>query len=684
MLSKRITGYSFEPFAQSLMPFAVKKILVLSKTIFIVFLLFKSLTISAQKTNISEVIISTAEELAASETDQEAAAVYTDRLYELAENPVRINSASEEEISRLFFLSDFQIKALADYTLSTGNIVSFNELALIPGFDRPTAELLIPFITLEDKDLIPDDSIKFRSSLLTNLSVRTGRKDTTSLGSAWRVLTKYKFSAGSFSGGFTFEKDPGEKMFCPGTLSPDFFSASLAYTGKGIVRRIIVGDYAARFAQGLNINTSVSTGLSLTSQGYMSVSGEIKPYTSTDENSYFRGIAAVLAYKNLEISLLGSKNNLDATISASPGSSEDYIGSFYRSGTHNTINLLAKKDAVSESFYAASLTCNFQNIKLGMVYSQNSFSLPVKAEETAPEKLFAFSGRSANVCSFYYSSMIKRIMLYGEFSANDIRRYAVVQGLSFRPSDRLSVNFLFRKYNPGYASFHGKGPGNSTVSYPEQSITGNFTFEAASHLFVSGGCSIQQYPWLKYRTSSPSTGVKREMRVKYLPAEKFSFDLLYSYRMSMADNSAIAGVPELRQMISRSLKFSFRYSLSGNLTLGTRLDYKLADSGRSKGVSLMEDLNYRVRSVPLTFWIRYCVFRTDDYDSRIYTWENDLIYSFSIPALYGKGSRFYFMAGWKISSKAELRFKYAILSDSDTSGTPGDSEEFRLQLRLAI
>jgi hypothetical protein len=82
--------------------------------------------------------------------------------------------------------------------------------------------------------------------------------------------------------------------------------------------------------------------------------------------------------------------------------------------------------------------------------------------------------------------------------------------------------------------------------------------------------------------------------------------------------------------------------------------------------------------------MRYCVFGTDDYDSRIYTWENDLLYSFSIPALYGRGSRFYFMVGWKVSKKAEIRFKYANLSDSGSSGNVNDIEEFRLQIRLAI
>ena len=67
-----------------------------------------------------------------------------------------------------------------------------------------------------------------------------------------------------------------------------------------LYRKVILGDYSARFGQGTNINTGISTGLSLTSQGYMSATNEIKPYTSTDENNFFRGIATVLSIKNME------------------------------------------------------------------------------------------------------------------------------------------------------------------------------------------------------------------------------------------------------------------------------------------------------------------------------------------------------------------------------------------------
>jgi hypothetical protein len=108
-----------------------------------------------------------------------------------------------------------------------------------------------------------------------------------------------------------------------------------------------VGDYSARFGQGTNINTGIRTGLSLIAPGYMSARDEIKPYTSTDENNFFRGVAAEFSIKNLAVSLFYSRNNIDATLGSLSGSSKDYIENFYIAGIHNTSSLLLKKDAIS-------------------------------------------------------------------------------------------------------------------------------------------------------------------------------------------------------------------------------------------------------------------------------------------------------------------------------------------------
>jgi hypothetical protein len=88
--------------------------------------------------------------------------------------------------------------------------------------------------------------------------------------------------------------------------------------------------------------------------------------------------------------------------------------------------------------------------------------------------------------------------------------------------------------------------------------------------------------------------------------------------------------------------------------------------------------------MPVTLWIRYCIFSTDSYNTAIYTWENDLLYGYSVPALYGKGSRMYAVIKWEFRKKAEIRFKYGITSSITEGPESKYSEEFKFQFVLKL
>ncbi|MCK7538867.1 MAG: hypothetical protein MZV63_51970 [Marinilabiliales bacterium] len=72
-----------------------------------------------------------------------------EELDELKESPVNINSGDAKEISRLFFLTEFQVMVLADHVRRNGNVVTLYELALLPAFDRNTVMLMAPYISLQ-------------------------------------------------------------------------------------------------------------------------------------------------------------------------------------------------------------------------------------------------------------------------------------------------------------------------------------------------------------------------------------------------------------------------------------------------------------------------------------------------------------------------------------------------------
>ncbi len=641
-----------------------------------------SITVYCQETEISVIITDIAEELAADENNTESAELFIHQLYELTENPVRINSGNENEISRLFFLSDFQVKALADYIKSSGDIVSVYEIAAIPGFDRQAAEWMTQFISLSGKAGDIALKKKLNNTLLSNLTMRSGENDSTYLGSPVKVLAKYRFSSGSLSGGLTAEKDPGEDILYGSPALPDFLSAHISFSGRGFVRRIIVGDFAARFGLGTNINTGMHTALSLNSPGYMSVRNELKPWTSTDENKYFRGVATEFRIKKAGLILFFSRNMIDATLEASEDSTVQFVNNLYNSGLHNTQELLLKKDVLKITSYGINLSYDFKSVRSGITWSQSLFSIPFHAGYHDPEKLFDFTGLKNNVFSLHYNYLINRILLFGELSAANPRDYAIIQGMTIRPSDRLTVNFLYRNYSAGFISFHGKGPGNSTTTSNEKGILGNFSFEIAKRLFITAGCDISHAPWLKYRSGFPSTAKKSEVRLKYLPGEKYSFDLVYNFRSAMYDLAREQGIASVSENSRSAVKGVAKIVLNERLSASTRMDFQYARPSGSKGMLMLQDMNYRLRKIPLTIWIRYCIFKTNDWNSRLYVYENDLLYSFSIPALSGDGTRSYIMLKWDIMDFAEMRFKYGF-TEKQVNGSGLEAfHDFKMQFRI--
>jgi hypothetical protein len=651
-------------------------------TIILLLFLFIPFNVYSQNEKHSEFISEIAEQLASDESDAEAAALFIDLLQELSENPVEINTKDYKELSRLFFLSDFQIKALADYIRSSGKILSPFEIANIPGFDRETTEMMIPFITLNIRNRLLPDSASFRSSLLSNLTFRTSDKDTSAPGSPEKLLTKYRFNSGNVSGGFTTEKDQGEKYFNGNLPMPDFLSANIAISGNGLIRKIIIGDYSARFGLGTNINTGIRTGISLTTPGNISGRDEVKPYTSSDENNYLRGIASEFQVNNLHMTLFYSVNKTDATLNTTDGLSNNYIESFYKTGLHNSTLSLLKKDVTTESYFGANLSYIINNSKFGFMFSQTRFSLPVNIYGNNPDDIYDFQGNRNQIATVSYRTLVKRMIFYGEVSADIRGKIAVVQGSVLRPSDRLIINILFRYLEPGYTAFHANSPGSSSSGNNLKGFLGSFSFEAAKYLFINAGCDLQYFPWMKYRCGSPSMARKEEVRIKYIPSEKFSAEIFYYERYSMLDNQETGGIPKQEKITSHAVKCLAKFSPQQGLTLGTRIDFKFVEPGSSKGMLMLQDINYRFGSVPLSLFFRYCIFNTSSWESRLYTWENDLLYSFSIPVLSGEGSRSYIVAGWKIWDDAELRVKYGITTLTENINLQENTEEIRLQFRL--
>ena len=107
---------------------------------------------------------------------------------------------------------------------------------------------------------------------------------------------------------------------------------------------------------------------------------------------------------------------------------------------------------------------------------------------------------------------------------------------------------------------------------------------------------------------------------------------------------------------------------------------------------VFQDVRFVPRSSSATISGRIAWFHTKSYNTRIYAYENDLLYVFSVPALYGKGIRGYLNLKYRINDKLDCWFKIGqtIYNDRETISS-GYNEiagnrktELKFQLRLKI
>ena len=87
----------------------------------------------------------------------------------------------------------------------------------------------------------------------------------------------------------------------------------------------------------------------------------------------------------------------------------------------------------------------------------------------------------------------------------------------------------------------------------------------------------------------------------------------------------------------------------------------------NKGFVIYQDLIFKPKKIPLKIQTRLAFFDTDNYDTRIYAFENDVLYAFSVLPYYGQGLRYYFNVSYKINRNFSLWLRFSQTYFTDRS-----------------
>ena len=123
-----------------------------------------------------------------------------------------------------------------------------------------------------------------------------------------------------------------------------------------------------------------------------------------------------------------------------------------------------------------------------------------------------------------------------------------------------------------------------------------------------------------------------------------------------------------------SVSFNINYKIGRDFACSNKAEYahyRNEDGSNEHGYFLCQDIAYKPENRPYSLSFRYAIFDAKDYNTRIYAYESDVLYSFSVPALYGKGMRLYLLGKVKLFNALTLyaRIGRTIYSDRDEIGS---------------
>ena len=86
----------------------------------------------------------------------------------------------------------------------------------------------------------------------------------------------------------------------------------------------------------------------------------------------------------------------------------------------------------------------------------------------------------------------------------------------------------------------------------------------------------------------------------------------------------------------------------------------------------------------LSFNVRAQYFETEGYNSRIYAYENDVLYSFSIPAFFNKGFRYYANLNVDVFKNLSFYLRFAQSRFKDLSSIGSGLDEIKGNARTEV
>jgi len=606
------------------------------------------------------------------------------------QNPINLNETDGSELEDLGLLTTIQISDFLRHRKLFGKYITMYELQSLTFWDLETIQLVRPFVRIDDK--LDNIHISFKEAIRQGKfdlflryqptvekkagyakvsdSVRASSNNYY-YGNSDHYYTRFRYTyKTNISIGFTGEKDPGEQFFKGAQKNGfDFYSAHAFFKGGKYIRGVALGDYQVQIGQGIGFWSSYAFGKTADIATAKRTAIPLKAYTSVDENRFMRGAAVDLGYKNFEMLLFASSKRTDgSTIADSSYADLQYTSTLDLSGLHRTNSEFKRRNTLRENIAGANVNYRLGLFRIGASGIYQEYDKPfVKAEKLYSQ--FDFRGKNQLNFSTDYSFNFKNVCLFGEVAKayNDSligknSGWAMMHGALISLDSRVSFGLVYRDYQRDYFSFYNAGFSEGSNTQNERGLYSGIKMKFNSKWSMNGYVDLFKFPWMKYGVDAPSQGHEFLLQPIYKPNK--IFEIYFRFRQQLRQKNSsnyIGAVTPIEDYIQRNYRLNLSYVISEAFTFKSRIEFLTINShskGFQKGMIMTQDLMWKPKSSPLDVSLRYALFDTDSYDTRIYSYENNALYVFAVPAYYYKGSRAYILLRYSFLRHCDLWVRY--------------------------
>lgn len=571
--------------------------------IVILLVLFCVSTIYSQSFSLEDILEDIYNEL--SEEGEVPLEEVQEELLELASYPINLNQTTADELSKLRFLSDEQIDAILLYQYQHP-FQDIYELQLIDCLKDYEIRNMLPFVEVKPTpypSLKLGEKMYFREVVHYAKHEMTLRMDARNIedfeGDPMYGKLRYRFNyRNRVQAGVSVLRRQGDKAIEQEGDRWDY-GGYIQLKDIGPMKTIVAGNYQASFGYGLVVGSPFKRGKSAYIQSTATTDEGLKKYSSVgDSYNYFHGMGATARLSRW------------ADVSA-----------FY--------SLRRGKEEAWQHVVGVNATGRWKRLKVGVtaVETIEASSSQFRERSQASYSLEAKRREAKGAMGVNARWNMGKVDIWGEVATSHGNKWGVgvITGVRYRPISDVNLLAIYRYYSPEFDNVYA----NSLCSWSRMKDE-------------HGGYLGVEYNRLKNWQLSAfgdvwKTGFETMAQADFIPQKNYRMHT--RFRVKRKDEKD-----------TYSLRWNMVYEF-GQWKMKTQADGNMvqAEGEWTYGWSVLQDVEYRFADVPIVLQLRAQAFDAREWNNRVYIYENDVLYAYAIPFVYGLGGRFWLNARYKIN-----------------------------------